>query len=84
MNQYFDYTAQVGIFWLNFLYNLNHSHRKPVLDRFSTNAGALISPPKVNGIVKVNTNSLKDTCEYAHYWQWKKKKEKENHKYMTK
>ena len=34
-------------------------------DRCSTNTSAFIISEKVNGIVKANTNSLKNTFEYA-------------------
>ena len=33
-----------------------------------TNARVLIIFRKVNGIVKVNTNPLKNTSEFDHYW----------------
>ena len=38
---------------------------KPVVDKCSTNTIAYIISEKVNGIVKVNTNSLKNNCKYA-------------------
>ena len=42
--------------------------KKPAVDRCSTNTRAFTIPKKVNEIVKANTNSLKNTCEYAHCW----------------
>ena len=37
------------------------------VDGFSTNKRAFIISEKVYGTVKANTNSLKNTREYAHY-----------------
>ena len=41
---------------------------KPVVEGSSTNARAFIISTKVNGIVKANTSTLKNTYEYAHYY----------------
>ena len=43
--------------------------KKSAVNRCSTNKIAFIISGKVNGIVKANTNSLKTTCKYAHYWE---------------
>ena len=41
------------------------------VDGCSTNIRAFIVSEKANEIVKASKGSLKNTCEYACYWQWK-------------